>query len=342
MGVEISVVIPTFNRVNLLRRVVESLSEQDYPSDAYELIVVIDGATDDTASMLQSRQTTMPLRIHVQPNLGPAQARNVGIQMARGDVVLFLDDDILAPPDLLKWHMQWHHQGNDYVVLGNVVIPELKECNIARFLARSWMASHFSKMEEPGHEFTYEDFLNNHVSVRRKHLFAVGLYDSRGMTFDVEEMEIGYKLLRKGLRFIYEPRAVAVNEYVTTVAGFFKKCWLFGNSTPLLLKDYPEFVYMRQLRPFLQPSRKRRLLHWAMDWSPSFFERVLNRTQRYFDNRQFRVVSDWQRRVVGIWGTVAYCRGLQCRLGSLAQAEREFRSICYRLVREAPRPGGSC
>jgi len=81
-----SVVIPTYNRVARLRHVITALEQQKYPSDAYEVVVVSDGSTDDTDAYLEALRSTMRLRWFAQPNRGPAAARNTGIQKAGGGV----------------------------------------------------------------------------------------------------------------------------------------------------------------------------------------------------------------------------------------------------------------
>src|SRR5262245_35010670 len=102
---EISVVIATYNRRALLARSLQTVFEQDLPSDQYEIIVVIDGSNDGTLEMLSQWEPRCGFRVLCQENLGQAAARNAGINAARGRLVLFLDDDILVPPHLLRTHV---------------------------------------------------------------------------------------------------------------------------------------------------------------------------------------------------------------------------------------------
>jgi glycosyltransferase involved in cell wall biosynthesis len=95
----VSVVVPTHNRGELLRESVECMLAQDYPS--FEAVYVNDGATDETAVLLDEYAAAHPERLRVLhiDNSGPGPARNAGVRLARGELLLFTDDDVLTPPD---------------------------------------------------------------------------------------------------------------------------------------------------------------------------------------------------------------------------------------------------
>jgi len=93
-----SVVIPTYNRKDILRHCIEAATKQDYPD--YEVIVADDGSTDGTEEMVR-REFPQVRYIRQEVNRGPAAARNRGIQAATGDFVAFTDDDCVPPPDWL-------------------------------------------------------------------------------------------------------------------------------------------------------------------------------------------------------------------------------------------------
>ena len=100
----VSIVIPTRNRASMLRVCLESLLEQQYPADSYEIIVVADGTTDDTAEVVAAVAATVdgpPLSFFDNERRGANAARNTGVFAARGDPVCFLDDDADVPPEWL-------------------------------------------------------------------------------------------------------------------------------------------------------------------------------------------------------------------------------------------------
>src|ERR1017187_3766715 len=97
--VRISVIIPTFQRRNLLRRALNAVFAQDFPPSEVEVIVVIDGSQDGTLEMLRELRPSCRLRFLYQENKGQAAAKNAGIQLAEGEILFFLDDDILLHPN---------------------------------------------------------------------------------------------------------------------------------------------------------------------------------------------------------------------------------------------------
>lgn len=100
----VSVVIPAFNQTHTLARCLHSLFAQEYPKDRYEIVVVDDGSTDDTAKEAQrlADQASASVRILRKPNGGPASARNAGIRASTADIIAFMDADCAAEPDWLN------------------------------------------------------------------------------------------------------------------------------------------------------------------------------------------------------------------------------------------------
>ena len=125
--IEVSVVIPTYNRRDVLRDMLMSLARQTLPCERYEVVVVVDGSTDGTWEMLQELETPYQLSSHYQTNAGLGSevfssgvsvARNRGARLAQGQVVLFMDDDLDALPELLEEHARVHRTVLNAVVLG--------------------------------------------------------------------------------------------------------------------------------------------------------------------------------------------------------------------------------
>ena len=99
--IRISVIIPTYNRRHVLERTLPGVLAQDFPPQDYEVIVVMDGSTDGTAEMLRDLKPKCSLRVLESQHRGAGAARNVGIRAAVGELVLFLDDDLITTPGLL-------------------------------------------------------------------------------------------------------------------------------------------------------------------------------------------------------------------------------------------------
>lgn len=94
----LSIIIPTHNRRDLLRRCLEYLGHQELDPAEFEVIVADDGSSDGTAEMVEGLKTAYGLSVLRLEKCGKPAARNAGIKRARGEVCLFLDDDVIASP----------------------------------------------------------------------------------------------------------------------------------------------------------------------------------------------------------------------------------------------------
>jgi glycosyltransferase involved in cell wall biosynthesis len=207
----VSVVIPTFNRRKVLARTLEGIARQTSPRDTYEIIVVDDCSTDDTAAFLQGVAGTIPNLVCIRhpENRGRVVTRNDGIRAARGELVIFLDDDNVPDEGLVEAHRRHHvTRGPEHVVvMGNPRYPaeSIQGSNFGRY-----MQSRYLGCRSPGERarLDLEDLppqclgtLN--CSMRREDLLAVGLFDERFRHYGGEDEDLGYRLSRMGLRLVF-------------------------------------------------------------------------------------------------------------------------------------------
>ena len=118
----VTIVIPTYQRRSLVVGALRSIAALDYGGE-WDVIGVIDGSTDDTRSALEAETWPFPLGILEQENRGLAAARNAGAERAGGDILLFLDDDMRAAPDLLHRHAE-AYRGETVAVAGWIGLDE--------------------------------------------------------------------------------------------------------------------------------------------------------------------------------------------------------------------------
>ncbi|HET6315705.1 MAG TPA: glycosyltransferase family A protein, partial [Chloroflexota bacterium] len=206
--VELSVVIPTFNRVESVRRCLVALDGQTQSTADFEVIVVVDGSTDGTCEMLDRLSTAYRLVVEYQPNQGAALARNRGAQRASGKYCLFLDDDIVPSPALIAEHLAGQRRGphgDAVVTLGHL------DCQVRRAadgLARQyaeWWSDHFAQLAH-GRQPNNMDCWSGNMSVPLEAFRSVGGFDPEaGQSHDIE---LGYRLEQYGLDFVYLPNAV--------------------------------------------------------------------------------------------------------------------------------------
>jgi len=191
---EASIIIPTYNRRDILRRVLITLFNQTYPKDAYEIIVVDDGSTDNTELVAERLSAPCSLRYFKQEKKGPAAARNYGLRKAKGEVIIFIDSDIMVSPRFIEEHLRYHKQYDRIIVRGPVI--------------------HTSNMENPGKErmkltdISMAFFATGNTSVKSAFLAQAGPFDEDFKEYGWEDLEMGERLKRLGLRVRTNKRAV--------------------------------------------------------------------------------------------------------------------------------------
>jgi GT2 family glycosyltransferase len=182
---EITVGLCSRNRKDTLKQVLLTLANQSIHPDRYEVVVIDDGSTDGTAEMISELELPYRLTYGYQEHAALATARNHGIRLCRGNIMLYIDDDVLADHYLLEEHLRSHDQHANCVVNGWVNHVETAEIP-----------------ERP--KFTMADistsfFWTSNVSVRVQHLHEAGLFNESFKEYGWEDQELGLRLIAIGL-----------------------------------------------------------------------------------------------------------------------------------------------
>jgi len=237
MRPKLSVVIPTYNKANLLRATLKSLSEQNISPTTFEVIVVDDGSSDGTRDFLEKLKPNFSLRcVFHDANRGRAVARNSGVTRAEGEIVVFLDGDMVVIPGFLRAHIRCHDEGAGRVVIGNVVPAEyVPRDRLSRYLATRGVHKLF-----PGEAVPFRYFVTNNSSLRRADLIRAGRFDERLVAWGGEDLELGYRLGEMGLEFFYCPSAVSYHTHFRTLEEVCRLSETFGaQSVPILVRKCP-------------------------------------------------------------------------------------------------------
>jgi GT2 family glycosyltransferase len=237
---DVSIVVPTYNRLDTLQHVMPTLLAQDVSRDRYEVLICDSRSTDGTAEYLARVAAEHPNVRHLPGGYsGRAAARNAGIEAARGEVVLFNDSDILASPDLLSHHLRRHGERRGIAVVG----WEVQVKDIADFERKR------DRPQERGHlhphsrkRLSWLYFLTGNASVRREDLLRVGAFDESFTGYGHEDLELGYRLQKASVAIVYEPGAV--NYHCQDVAhdDQKEKMKLAGRSTVRFYRKHPDFA----------------------------------------------------------------------------------------------------
>jgi glycosyltransferase involved in cell wall biosynthesis len=256
---ELSVVIPTYNRADPLRACLEALYRQTYPAIDYEVIVVVDGSVDGTIDMLHNLEPPFQLRIIEQENRGQPSALNRGLEEARGEYCLFLDDDIIASPQLIAEHMKVQSTAGGVVCLGP--LPRLLPPHangFARYLAQ-WAEDHYRHLGEETRQPSFMDCYSGNLSTPRSALLSIaGFSTDLRRSFDIE---LGYRLLLHGLRIVYDAQAIGYQEYRKSFIEIAHDTYHAGTASVTLYRRYPAILSHLELGRFAamgSPARELR------------------------------------------------------------------------------------
>ncbi|MDW3214145.1 MAG: glycosyltransferase family 2 protein [Ilumatobacteraceae bacterium] len=238
----ISVVVPTFNRCERLHRVLTSLANQEVAAD-YEVIVVSDGSTDGTDEYLRSEQLPLPVVAVTQENQGPAATRNHGVQRARGRLILFLDDDVVADPGLLQAHLDAHARfDGGVVVIGPMLDPPDHAMTSWVVWEQRMLAKQYQAMEKGKYAATARQFYTGNASLLRADFDAAGGFDSRFRR--AEDVELAFRLDDNGLAFRYEPRAVGLHYAERSHEAWIDTARVYGHNDVVFARDLGHrFIY---------------------------------------------------------------------------------------------------
>ncbi|MEB3241179.1 MAG: glycosyltransferase family A protein [Synechococcus sp.] len=216
----VSVVIPTYNRLPILRQCLTALEQQiDLPEgDDFEVVLVDDGSTDDTVAWLRQHAAGYPhVRLLQQDHGGPALGRNLGVDQARGELIVFIDSDLVVVPTFLREHLEslrraWQRQGNRLCFTYGAVI------NTHNFDAPNQEPHKLS-------DLSWAYFATGNVAIDRQVLLESGVFDPSFRLYGWEDLELGERLRRMGVQLVRCPAAVGYH-------------W----HPPLSLEQVPELI----------------------------------------------------------------------------------------------------
>ena len=198
----VSVVIPTYNRKPILIKCLEALENQKLLETIsnYEIIIVDDGSTDGTPSWIRDNKDKLPhVFLYEQKHGGPALGRNLGVMKAKYEIIIFIDSDLIVLEDFLINHVDklskaWEKNSKRCFTYGTVVNtfdfknPEKENFKIT--------------------DISYAYFATGNVAISRDLLLKVGLFDTSFSLYGWEDLELGERLKRIGTRLVKCPKAI--------------------------------------------------------------------------------------------------------------------------------------
>jgi GT2 family glycosyltransferase len=199
-----------------------------------EVVVVDDGSQDSTPDVLAANPWVKRIRLGGQ---GRSAAKNAGMEAASGEVLLFMDDDVIATPALVARHARHHaqHPEEHEALLGHVTwAPELDITRHMRWLERGGPLFAYDEIEDP-QDVPFRMLYTANVSLKRAFLEP---FDTQLPIY--EDTELAYRLSKRGLRLRYDPDALGHHLRVETPERTERRMEEVGRAAALLHAKWPE------------------------------------------------------------------------------------------------------
>lgn len=239
---QVSVVVPTFNRCAIVLRSLEGLFHQDFPSSQFEIVVIVDGSVDGTAQALRELRPGCRFRVIEQENRGLAGARNTGFRAAESDLVLFLDDDMQSDPGLVSAHFRAHQQFGLGVAFGALFLTADSKANLAsECFRREIGAFHLRHSKNPNTKWHVTECVFSNSSISKQLLVAAGGFDEEFRMR--EDLELGIRLIEAGVRMEYVSDAIAYQYYDKTSSDLMADARRFAVADVAFARKHPGRIF---------------------------------------------------------------------------------------------------
>ena len=220
---EISVVIPTYNGEQKIKHLLDALYHQSFKK--FEVVIVIDGSTDNTELVIEGHKPSFTkIKVIKQENLGRAKVRNRGAAEASGDLIIFLDDDMIPAVDCVSRHYSFHDQNPIHGILAGSIIE--KRCdnysdiqNYKAFLSKKWLSPYASGTTKLGLENLFFSAAN--CSIKRYDFDLLGGFDDR--LTDAEDYDLAFRALKKGMHIFFDKDNLAIHNEKISARSYVKR-----------------------------------------------------------------------------------------------------------------------
>ena len=319
--IDISAVIPTYNRKDILLRTIKGLFEQTYPKDRFEIIIVDDGSDDGTEESVRAfhklpQQFSHPSIIYLRQSpdkKGPAAANNLGIMNASGEYILLLNNDVIADSHLIEEHMKTHKickslrmqaPTKDFIVQGRVIntssLEDLKK-------GHQGYSGGYSNIS-----FGY--FTTWNISVKKQLLIDAGLFDEDFRDLCWEDVEFGFRLRKMGIKQINNKDAFGYHFrhefFMKDIDKIKDKSIKMGKNAMIYYRKHPCIEVKISTESFWLPMMIRCVL--ALSISLIGKKRIYDYMKALEKRKKLRMLAF----LVGLAGKYWYLSGIRSRLHS--------------------------
>ena len=296
----ISIVIPTYNRLPILQKSVTALEKQiltDAKISGYEIVIVDDGSTDKTLVWLAENQADLPhVKVWQQNHQGAAAARNLGVENAIGDTIIFIDSDLVVTESFLQAH-------------ANALINGEQELKSDRLFTYGAVIN-TNNFEDPTSEpykitdFSAAYFATGNVAIARKWLISAGLFDTGFQLYGCEDLELGVRLKKLDLKLIKCPEAVGYHWHpafnLEQIPKMIDQEIQRGKMGVVFYNKHPTF----DVKMMIQMTLLHRILWGVLSLGGTLNERTLKPVLQWLINRDQPQLAEQVARIFLNWYNV--------------------------------------
>lgn len=235
---DISIIIPTYNRKDRLKQCLESIFKQDYPQEKIEIIVIDDGSSDGTAQMLDELLKEQPnFRYFFQMHKGPAAARNLGIKQAKGEIIGFTDNDCVLKRNWVKEMISAHRLEDGIIAIGGLtkINPHNIKTAVSQFLSDGAIKTNINGKAD------VIFFPTCNVSFKKDCLNGEEFNELFPLPAG-EDLDFFWRLFKNGNRFVYRQDIEIFHDRHPSFKSFLRQAYMYGRGNYLVQhihKDHP-------------------------------------------------------------------------------------------------------
>jgi glycosyltransferase involved in cell wall biosynthesis len=238
----VSIIVPTYNGAHKLNGVFEALQKQIFKD--FELIIVIDGSTDNTLEVINNYKSNFDrIKIITRTNGGRSKVRNTGAKAATGDLLIYFDDDIRPDPDCVSLHVDHHLKHIDSILTGGTrEVYNKKAVDSLKYksdLIVKWTAPLLTYIDNPLKKNNLFITAAN-FSIPRLLFEKLGGFDER--LLDAEDFDLAVKAYKSGVNLYFNDKASGVHDDKANFKLFIRRQRQYNKGHKELIRLNPWMV----------------------------------------------------------------------------------------------------
>ncbi len=236
-----SIIIPTFQGITTLMPLLKKLELQNSPVP-FEVICNVDGSTDGSFEMLKNSQFSYDFKVLFQKNSGAAVARNKGADIANGQILIFLDDDMYPEDDLIACHVSDFEYYESEAIIGNIHYkPTSLKMNFIEEGFEAGCLEREKRLRKNQNDLHFIDFWSGHFSIRHEIFRTLGGFDenfTENGEYGHEDMDFSYRLFKLSNKIYFSEKALALHHCQDTIMTVLNKHYQTGKKEVMFKRKH--------------------------------------------------------------------------------------------------------